>query len=92
MTEKVELLDIPAPSVTVMVMTFDPGARGMLADQVVVPVAVPLPPVATFDHVTWETVPELDALPVTTRGEVEVLVGGEFTVTPGGVPPPDDVL
>ena len=42
----------PELSVAVIVMAFTPLAKGIEALQVVVPVAVPLPPVAAFDQVT----------------------------------------
>ena len=51
----VALPTLPAASRAVTVRTFAPGWRAMpVADQVVVPLAVPLPP-WSFDHVTWVT-------------------------------------
>src|SRR6185295_16876351 len=83
----------PAESVTVMVISFVPEARGIDAVQVVVPVAVPLWPVSEFDQVTCETPPPSAAVPDTVRGEdaagpdegdVMVIVGG---VVSAGPPP-----
>src|SRR2546422_466711 len=80
---------LPAASVAVTVSTFVPGCRTIpLAVQLVVPVAVPLPP-ALFVHVTWVTPTLSDAVPPSVRGVVLVLkVGlevGEVTVSVGGV-------
>ncbi len=49
------MLELPAASLAVTVITFVPAARLMLVtDQLVVPLAVPVPP-AEFDHVTEVT-------------------------------------
>ncbi|PYM68547.1 MAG: hypothetical protein DME11_00055, partial [Candidatus Rokuibacteriota bacterium] len=54
-TVNVSVAVLPAASVAVTVSTFVPGCRTIpLAVQLVVPVAVPLPP-ALFVHVTWVT-------------------------------------
>jgi hypothetical protein len=86
------VLGFPAESVTVMVMLFVPVPSGIVAVQVVVPLAVPLPPVRAFDQVTWETPPGSDAVPVTVRGDDAAVPDvGPLTVTVGGVvsvPPP----
>src|SRR5207247_4748710 len=88
-TVKVSVAVLPAASRAVTVSTFDPGCRTIpLAVQLVVPVAVPLPP-ALFVHVTWVTPTLSDAVPPSVRGVVLVLkVGlevGEVTVSVGGV-------
>src|SRR3989441_1135140 len=88
-TVKVSVAVLPAASVAVTVSTFVPGCRTIpLAVQLVVPVAVPLPP-ALFVHVTWVTPTLSDAVPPSVRGVVLVLkVGlevGEVTVSVGGV-------
>ncbi len=88
-TVKVSVAVLPAASVAVTVSTFVPGCRTIpLAVQLVVPVAVPLPP-ALFVHVTWVTPTLSDAVPPSVRGVVVVLkVGlevGEVTVSVGGV-------
>jgi len=44
----------------------------LLAVQLVVPVAVPLPP-RLFDHVTWVTPTLSDAVPASVMGELLVL-------------------
>ena len=47
------VLGFPAPSYTVISTKFDPDTRGMLAiDQLVVPLATPWAPFATFSHTT----------------------------------------
>ena len=51
-TVKLLLFVAPEASVTVMVIGLLPEASGMSALQAVVPLAVPLSPVAAFDHVT----------------------------------------
>src|SRR5436190_736268 len=88
-TVKMSVAVLPAASRAVTVSTFDPGGRTIpLAVQLVVPVAVPLPP-ALFVHVTWVTPTLSDAVPPSVRGVVLVLkVGlevGEVTVSVGGV-------
>src|SRR5213596_1955879 len=88
-TVKMSVAVLPAASRAVTVSTFDPGCRTIpLAVQLVVPVAVPLPP-ALFVHVTWVTPTLSDAVPPSVRGVVLVLkVGlevGEVTVSVGGV-------
>jgi len=88
-TVNVSVAVLPAASVAVTVSTFVPGCRTIpLAVQLVVPVAVPLPP-ALFVHVTWVTPTLSDAVPPSVRGVVLVLkVGlevGEVTVSVGGV-------
>jgi hypothetical protein len=88
-TVKVSVAVLPAASRAVTVSTFVPGCRTIpLAVQLVVPVAVPLPP-ALFVHVTWVTPTLSDAVPPSVRGVVPVLkVGlevGEVTATVGAV-------
>jgi len=64
---------LPAASRAVMVNTFEPSMRViLLAVQLVVPVAVPLPP-RLFDHVTWVTPTLSDAVPASVMGELLVL-------------------
>jgi hypothetical protein len=80
---------LPAASDAVTVSTFAPERRAIpLAVQLVVPVAVPLPP-RLFAHVTCVTPMLSDAVPPIVRGEVRVLyVGpevGEVIATVGGV-------
>ena len=59
---------LPAASRAVTVRTFVPSWRAMpLADQEVVPVAVPLPP-RSFDQVTWVTPTLSDAVPAKASG------------------------
>jgi hypothetical protein len=54
-TVNVSVAVLPAASRAVTVMTLLPAVRLMLlTDQLVVPLAVPLPPVE-FDQVTWVT-------------------------------------
>src|ERR1043165_2163407 len=56
---------LPAASCAVTVTTFAPGCRAIpLVDQLVVPVAVPLPP-RSLTHVTWVTPTLSLALPLT---------------------------
>jgi hypothetical protein len=61
-----------AASRAVTVMAFEPEASGIGADQEVVPVAVPLPPVAGLAHVTEVTPTASDAVPPTVIGVEEV--------------------
>jgi hypothetical protein len=73
----------------VTVSTFVPSWRTIpLAVQLVVPVAVPLPP-RLFTHVTWVTPTLSDAVPPSVRGELVVLKVklevGEVMATMGGV-------
>ena len=64
---------LPAASRAVTVNTFVPVWSTIpLAVQVVVPLAVPLPP-RLFTHVTWVTPMLSDAVPPSVRGEVLVL-------------------
>src|SRR5207253_8443235 len=88
-TVKVSVAVLPAASRAVTVSPFAPGCGTIpLAVQLVVPVAVPLPP-ALFTHATWVTPTLSDAVPPSVRGVVLVLkVGlevGEVTVSVGGV-------
>jgi hypothetical protein len=88
-TVKVSVAMLPAASRAVTVSTFDPGWRTIpVAVQLVVPVAVPLPP-RLFAHVTWVTPMLSDAVPPSVRGELlAVKVGfevGEVMVAVGGV-------
>ena len=78
----------PELSVAVIVMALDPAASGIVAVQEDVPDAVPLPPVAAFDQLTWVIGDAPEAVPLTVRGDDEAVDGGEVTVTLGGVPPP----
>jgi hypothetical protein len=88
---RVALPAFPAASRAVSVIRLLPGARGIEADQAVVPAAVPLPPVRPFVQVT-EVTPRLSAaVPLTVAGlEVAVAVGGAGVVitTVGGVVSP----
>jgi hypothetical protein len=59
--------EFPAASRAVMVMTFEPVWSDTIAIQLVVPVAVPLPPLL-FAHVTWVTPTLSDAVPPTESG------------------------
>src|SRR3990172_7350500 len=62
-TVRIAVAVFPAASRAVTVSTFAPGWRAMpVADQVVVPVAVPLPP-RSFDQVTWVTATSSEAVP-----------------------------
>ena len=64
---------LPAASDAVTVSTFVPSWMGIpLAVQLVVPVAVPLPP-RLFTHVTWVTALLSAAVPPSVRGELLVL-------------------
>ena len=83
---KVLVFVAPELSVTVIVMSLLPGARGMTALQVVVPVALPLSPVAEFDQVTWVIGALPEAVPATISGEEVVVDGGDVTVTVGTGP------
>ena len=58
---------LPAASRAVTVMTFEPLSSVMVALQLVVPVAVPLPPRLLL-HVTWVTPTLSDAVPPRARG------------------------
>ncbi len=67
---------LPAPSVAVTVMAFDPEASPMLVTlQLVVPEAVPLPDVAGFAHVTVARPepPVSEALPVSVTVDTLVM-------------------
>ena len=69
----VALAVLPAASVVVTVSTFVPACSTMpLAVQLVVPVAVPLPP-RLFAHVTRATRTSSDAVPLSVNGEVVVV-------------------
>ena len=64
---------LPAASWAVTVSTFVPSWMGIpLAVQLVVPLAVPLPP-RLFTHVTWVTALLSHAVPPSVRGELVVL-------------------
>ena len=64
---------LPAASRAVTVSTFDPSCKAIpLAVQLVVPVAVPLPP-ELFVHVTWVTPTLSDAVPPSVREELPVV-------------------
>jgi len=64
---------LPAASRAVTVSTFEPGCSTIpLAVQLVVPVAVPLPP-RLFAHVTWVTPMLSDAVPPSVSGVALVL-------------------
>src|SRR5438128_187381 len=81
MTLRVAVPVLPAASRAVIVRTFVPLCRTIpLAVQLVVPVAVPLPP-RLFAHVTWVTPMLSDAVPATVSGLVFVVkVGPEVGV------------
>jgi hypothetical protein len=88
-TVEVFVAALPAASRAVIVSTFDPVWRTTpLAVQLVVPVAVPLPP-RLFAHVTWVTPTLSDAVPPRVRRELLVVkVGlevGDVMVTVGAV-------
>src|SRR5207302_1886975 len=88
-TVTVAVAVLPAASRAVIVSTFDPVWRAIpLAVQLVVPVAVPLPP-RLFAHVTWVTPTSSAAVPPKVRGELLVakvgLAVGVVMVTVGGV-------
>ena len=62
-TVRIAVPVLPAASRAVTVRTFAPGCREIpLADQLVVPVAVPLPP-RSLDQVTWVTPTSSEAVP-----------------------------
>ena len=72
-TVKMSVAVLPAASRAVTVSTFVPSWRMMpLAVQLVIPLAVPLPP-RLFAHVTCVTPTLSDAVPASARGEVLVL-------------------
>ena len=72
-TVKLAVAELRAASCAVTVSTFVPGWRTIpLAVQLVVPLAVPLPP-RLFVHVTCVTPTLSDAVPPSARGEVLVL-------------------
>jgi hypothetical protein len=79
--------EFPAASCARTITTLSPATRGTCADQLVVPAAVPEPPV-DVDHVT-EVTPELSAaVPVTVRNAAVVLrmvEAGEVIRSEGGV-------
>jgi len=88
-TVTVSVVVLPAASRAVIVSTFDPVWRAIpLAVQLVVPVAVPLPP-RLFAHATWVTPMSSAAVPPRIRGEPLVakvgLAVGVVMVTVGGV-------
>ena len=62
----------PAGSLAVTVIGLSPSTSGTGADQEVVPVAVPLAPVAAFDHRTLDTVRSSLAVPLSVAGVVVV--------------------
>ena len=64
---------LPAASVAVIVITLMPGVRAIAADQLLVPVAVPVAPVAAFDQVIDERPPASAAVPDTVTLDVAVL-------------------
>ncbi len=68
MTVNVAVPVLPAASRAVTVMTFDPGCSATLADQLVVPVAVPLPPPRLFAQLTCVTPTLSDAVPPIVSG------------------------
>ena len=72
-TVSVSVAVLPARSRAVTVSTFEPVCSTIpLADQLVVPVAAPLPP-RLFAHVTWVTPRASDAVPPIVNGDVPVL-------------------
>ena len=72
-TVKLAVAVLPAASRAVTVSTFVPSWRTIpLAVQLVVPVAVPLPP-RLFANVTWVTPTLSDAVPASVRVELPVL-------------------
>src|SRR3972149_5143798 len=80
---------LPRASWAVTVSTLVPGWRAIrLADQLVVPLAVPLPP-RSFAHVTWVTPTLSAAVPRSVSRRLPVLyvapVVGEVMATVGGV-------
>src|SRR5438034_5046279 len=80
---------LPAASWAVTVTTFVPSWRAIpLAVQLVVPLAVPLPP-RLLAHVTWVTPTLSDAVPPNVRGEllvlyVDAVVGAVMAMVGGG--------
>src|SRR5207245_1584308 len=85
MTLRVAVPVLPAASRAVIVRTFVPLCRTIpLAVQLVVPVAVPLPP-RLFAHVTWVTPMLSAAVPATVSGLVFVVQVGPAG-RPGGRP------
>jgi len=72
-TVKLSVEVLPAASRAVTVSTFVPDWRTIpLAVQLVVPVAIPLPP-RLFAHVTWVTPMLSDAVPPSMREELVVV-------------------
>ena len=70
---KLAVAVLPAASRAVTISTFVPGRSAIpLAVQLVVPVAVPLPP-RLFTHVTWITPTLSDAVPPSVREELVVV-------------------
>jgi hypothetical protein len=86
---------LPAASYARIVTTFDPTSSGIDADQLVVPLAVPEPPVFV-DHVTLVTPTLSLAVPLNAMVEADVdtlVAPGDPIVNAGGVvsvpdPPP----
>jgi hypothetical protein len=68
---------LPAVSVAVTVMEFTPSVSGIMADQLIVPVAVPLPPVAALDQVTSATATLSEAVPPRAMGPMLVAYVGD---------------
>ena len=88
-TVRLAVAVLPAASCAVTVSTFVPSWRAIpLAVQLVVPLAVPLPP-RLLAHVTWVTPTLSDAVPPNIRGELPVLYVdaevGEVMAMMGGV-------
>src|SRR5436853_2854172 len=88
-TVRLAVAVLPAASCAVTVSTFVPSWRTIpLAVQLVVPLAVPLPP-RLLAHVTWVTPTLSDAVPPSVRGELLVLyvdaVVGAVMAMVGGV-------
>jgi hypothetical protein len=72
-TVSIAVATLFAASRAVTVMTFDPGCRATpVADQLVVPVADPLPP-ALFTQVIWVTPTLSAAVPLTVNADVLVV-------------------
>ena len=72
-TVRIATPEFPAASRAVTVMTLDPLRSAMpVADQLMVPVAVPLPP-WLFAQVTWVTPTLSEAVPAMFRDEELVL-------------------
>ena len=72
-TVKLSVAVLPAASRAVTVSTFVPGWSAIpLAVQLVVPLAVPLPP-RLFAHVTWVTPMLSDPVPPSVREELVVV-------------------